>query len=73
MVAGEHFILPDLPFYVVVQKADPRTRKARLNNREVKEKRGFCERLRVANGPRPVHLLVLQQRRRRRFQIRGNK
>ena len=38
VVAGEHFVLPDLPFYAAVQKADVRTRKARLNNREEKRK-----------------------------------
>ncbi|RVW72876.1 hypothetical protein CK203_057174 [Vitis vinifera] len=34
VVAGEHFVLQDLPFYAAVQKADARTRKARLTNRE---------------------------------------
>ena len=41
MVSGEHFVLPDLPFYASVRKADARTRKARLNNREEKRKEGF--------------------------------
>ena len=70
VVAGEHFVLQDLPFYAAVQKADARTRKARLNNQEIKRKEGLLRKARVANGPRPLHLLVLQQRRRRRFQIR---
>ena len=35
---GEHFVLQDLPFYAAVQKANARTRKARLTNREVKRK-----------------------------------
>ena len=38
VVAGEHFVLQDLPFYATVQKANARTRKARLTNREVKRK-----------------------------------
>ena len=38
VVAREHFVLQDLPFYAAVQKADARTRKARLTNREVKRK-----------------------------------
>ncbi|RVW59123.1 hypothetical protein CK203_105525 [Vitis vinifera] len=50
VVAGEHFVLPDLPFYAAVQKADARTRKARLNNGRKKEKE-LLRRLRVANGP----------------------
>ena len=47
VVSGEHFVLPDLPFYASVQKADARTRKARLNNREEKKKEGL---LRKAPG-----------------------
>ncbi|RVW75917.1 hypothetical protein CK203_051834 [Vitis vinifera] len=39
VVAGEHFILKDLPFYVAVQKADVWSRKARLNKREKKGKK----------------------------------
>ena len=35
---GEHFVLQDLSFYAAVQKANARTRKARLTNREVKRK-----------------------------------
>ena len=36
VVAGEHFVLKDLPFYAAVRKADARSRKACLNKREVK-------------------------------------
>ena len=47
MVAGEHFVLKDLPFYTAVRKVDARSRKARLNNREVKRQEGL---LRKAPG-----------------------
>ena len=47
VVVGEHFVLPDLPFYAAVQRADARTRKTRLNNREEKRKEGL---LRKAPG-----------------------
>ncbi|RVW67222.1 hypothetical protein CK203_063639 [Vitis vinifera] len=57
VVAGEHFVLQDLPLYAAVQKADARTRKARLNNQEIKRKEGLLRKARVANGPRPLHLL----------------
>ena len=40
-MAGEHFVLQDLPFYAVVQKVDARTRKARLTDWEVKRKEGL--------------------------------
>ena len=46
-MAGEHFVLQDLPFYAAVQKVDVRTRKARLTDREVKRKEGL---LRKAPG-----------------------
>ena len=36
MVAREHFVLKDLPFYAAVRKADAQSHKARLNKREVK-------------------------------------
>ena len=52
VVVGEHFVLPDLPFYVAVQKADARTRKARLNNREVKRKEGLLRK--APGGKRPA-------------------
>ena len=38
VVAGEHFVLQDLPFYAAVQKVDTRTRKARLTDQELKRK-----------------------------------
>ena len=41
VVAGEHFVLQDLPFYAAVQKIDARTRKARLTDQEVKRKEGL--------------------------------
>ena len=47
VVAGEHFVLQDLPFYAAVQKIDARTRKARLTDQEVKRKEGL---LRKAPG-----------------------
>ena len=34
VVAGEHFILKNLPFYTTVRKADAQARKALLNKRE---------------------------------------
>ncbi|RVW51168.1 hypothetical protein CK203_078077 [Vitis vinifera] len=52
VVAEEHFVLQDLPFYAAVRKADARSRKARLNKREVKRQEG---RLRKAlGGKRPA-------------------
>ena len=47
VVVGEHFVLQDLSFYAAVRKADARSRKARLNNREVKRQEGL---LRKAPG-----------------------
>ena len=38
VVAGERFVLQDLPLYAAVQKADARSRKARLSNQEEKRK-----------------------------------
>ena len=52
VVAGEHFVLQDLPFYAAVQKADARTRKARLTNREVKMKEGLLRK--APGGKRPA-------------------
>ena len=40
MVAGEHFILKDLPFYTAVRKADAQARKALLNEREERRQEG---------------------------------
>ena len=40
MVAGEHFILKDLPFYTAMRKADARARKALLNEQEEKRQEG---------------------------------
>ena len=47
VVAGEHFVLKDLPFYAAVRKADAQSRKARLNKLEVKRQEGL---LRKAPG-----------------------
>ena len=47
VVAGEHFVLKDLPFYAAVRKADTQSRKARLNKREEKRQEGL---LRKAPG-----------------------
>ena len=52
MVAGEHFVLQDLPFFAAVRKADARTRKARLNNLEVKRKEGLLRK--APGGKRPA-------------------
>ena len=52
VVFGEHFVLPDLPFYASVQKANARTRKARLNNREEKRKEGLLRK--APGGKRPA-------------------
>ena len=41
VVAGEHFILKDLPFYAAVRKADTQSRKARLNKQEEKRQEGL--------------------------------
>ena len=43
VVAGEHFILKDLPFYTAMRKADAQARKARLNVREVKRQEGTLQ------------------------------
>ena len=55
VVAGEHFVLKDLPFYAAMRKADARSRKARLNNREVKMQEGLLRKApsgkRVASSP----------------------
>ena len=51
MVAGEHFVLQDLPFYVAVQKVDARTRKARLSNREKKRQEGLLRKARGDKRP----------------------
>ena len=40
VVAGEHFTLKDLPFYMAVQKADVQARKALLNEREERRQEG---------------------------------
>ena len=40
VVAGEHFILKDLPFYAAVRKANTWARKAHLNDREEKRQEG---------------------------------
>ena len=52
VVAGEHLVLKDLPFYMAMRKADVRSRKAHLNKREKKRQEGL---LRKAPGDkRPV-------------------
>ncbi|KAL6321872.1 hypothetical protein AAG906_035576 [Vitis piasezkii] len=58
VVAGEHFVLQDLPFYAAVRKADARSRKARLNNREVKRQEGLSRLLKkkVSNKGKEVKL-----------------
>ena len=52
VVAREHFVLQDLPFYAAVQKADARSCKVRLNNREVKRKEGLLRK--ALGGKRPA-------------------
>ena len=52
VVAGEHFVLKDLPFYAAVRKVDARSRKARLNNREVKRQEGLLRK--APGGKRPA-------------------
>ncbi|KAL6350314.1 hypothetical protein AAG906_004263 [Vitis piasezkii] len=47
VVAGEHFVLKDLPFYAAVRNVDARSRKARLNKWEKKRQEGL---LRKAPG-----------------------
>ncbi|KAL6332995.1 hypothetical protein AAG906_020011 [Vitis piasezkii] len=47
VVAGEHFVLKDLPFYAAVRKADARSCKAHLDKREKKRQEGL---LRKAPG-----------------------
>ena len=47
VVAGEHFVLKNLPFYAAVRNADTRSRKARLNKWEKKRQEGL---LRKAPG-----------------------
>ena len=56
VVAGEHFVLQDLPFYAAVQKVDARTRKARLTDREVKRKEGLLRKApgEKRSGPSPA-------------------
>ena len=51
VVAGEHFVLQDLPFYVAVQKADARKRKARLTKREKKMQEGILRKARGDKRP----------------------
>ena len=52
VVAREHYILQDLPFYAAVRKADVRSRKVRFNNREVKRKEGILRK--APSGKRPA-------------------
>ncbi|RVW14332.1 hypothetical protein CK203_099089 [Vitis vinifera] len=52
VVVGEHFVLQDLPFYTAVRKADARSRKARLNKREVKRQEGLL--WKAPGGKRPA-------------------
>ena len=59
VVAGEHFVLQDLPFYVAVQKADARKRKARLTKREKKRQEGV---LRKARGDKQPNVLSTRWR-----------
>ena len=40
VVPGEHYILKDLPFYKEVQQADAQKRRARLDDREGRRKKG---------------------------------
>ena len=56
VVAGEHFVLQDLPFYAAVQKIDARTRKARLTDREVKRTEGLLRKApgEKRSGPSPA-------------------
>ncbi|RVW36796.1 hypothetical protein CK203_103354 [Vitis vinifera] len=66
VVAGEHFILKDLPFYTAMRKADAQARKARLNVREVKRQEGTLQKAPGDKRLAFLHLLVLQRKRRRR-------
>ena len=73
IVPGEHYLLKDLPFYKEVQQADAQKRRALLDDREGRRKEGTLRKTPDKNGPRPLLLLALQQRRKRRLQIRGKK
>ena len=52
VVVREHFVLKDLPFYAAVRKADARSRKARLNEREGKRQEGLLRK--APGGKRPA-------------------
>ncbi|RVW50662.1 hypothetical protein CK203_073390 [Vitis vinifera] len=53
VVAGEHFVLKDFPFYVAMRKGMLGHAKARLNNREVKMQEGLLRKAPSGNAPRP--------------------
>ncbi|RVW96222.1 hypothetical protein CK203_020812 [Vitis vinifera] len=66
VVAGEHFVLKDLPFYAAVRKANAQARKALLNEREERRQEGT---LRKAPGDKrsaPTPPAGATQRERRR-------
>ena len=67
VVAGEHFVLKDLPFYTEVQKADAQARKTLSTNGRKEGKKELCRRPLVINASRPFLLLAPQRERRRRF------
>ena len=73
VVAGEHFVLQDLPLYAAVQKADARTRKARLNNREVKRKERLLRKAPGGKRPASSPPVGAPAKKKKRVQIRGKK
>lgn len=53
MVAGEHFVLKDLPFYTEAHEADAQARQALLNQREERRQEGTLRRAPGDKRPAP--------------------
>ncbi|RVX15456.1 hypothetical protein CK203_009050 [Vitis vinifera] len=73
VVAGEHFVLKDLPFYAAMRKADARSRKARLNNREVKMQEGLLRKAPSGNNNKRARTPRLALYLKRLWTPRGSK
>ena len=73
VVPREHYVLKDLLFYEEVQQADAEKRRALLDDRERRKNEGTLRKAPGKKRSRPLLLLTLQRRRKRRLQIRGRK
>ncbi|RVW59279.1 hypothetical protein CK203_113065 [Vitis vinifera] len=71
VVAGEHFVLKDLPFYAAVRKADARAHKALLNEREERRQEGTLRKASSDKRSAPTPLVGAPARKKKKVPSKG--